>query len=231
MARPTVPRSLQDISPEWLTAALGAGNATGGTTVTGYSAETIAESTGFVNQIFRLRPAYDVANEDLPSVIIAKLPPSDPTLREISDRLGHHRREIGFYQELANNPHLPAPRHYYADYDPITGDAALLLEDMSHARQGDSVNGCSFDDAHRAMVQLARFQASWWDRTALGSLEWLPSKESEITPYQDLYDGAWESLKDKAGRGMPHELRKLGDRLRPEIPRIKSDLDTPLPGR
>ena len=226
MASPTVPRSLHDITPDWLTTALGSVCATAGATVACYSAEAIAEGTGFVNRIFRLRLAYDVANPALPNTIIVKLPPLDPTLREVADRLGHHRREIGFYQELATNPHLPAPRHYYARHDPIARDTALLLEDMGHARQGDSVRGCSFDEARQAMVQLARFQASWWDRTAQGLPDWMPSKDSEIALYQDLYPGAWESLKEKAGRGLPHGLRKLGDRLRPEIPGIKSELAT-----
>ncbi len=221
---PNVPRFLHDITPEWLTAALESGGASGGATVIGYSAETIAKTTGFVNRVFRLRLAYDAVDADLPSGIVVKLPPSDPMLREVSDRLGHHRREVSFYQEMKSDPHLPAPRCYYAGLDPITGDAALLLEDMSHAQQGDSVRGCSFDEARRAIGQLASFQAGWWDSPWLEALEWMPSKESEATPYQEIYPSAWQSLKDKAGNGMPHGLRRLGDRMRPEVPKIKSEL-------
>ena len=131
---PTIPRDLGDITPDWLTVVLESGGVSGGAIVTGYSAETIAEGTGFVNQLFRLRLDYDPGVPDLPSTIIVKLPGSDPGLREVSDRLGQHRREVRVYQVLAANPHLPAPRCYYSGIDPITGDTVLLLEDMNPDR-------------------------------------------------------------------------------------------------
>ena len=53
------------------------GGVSGGAIVTGYSAETIAEGTGFVNQLFRLRLDYDPGVPDLPSTIIVKLPGSE----------------------------------------------------------------------------------------------------------------------------------------------------------
>ena len=226
MVRLTIPQGLGDITPDWLTAALESGGVSGGAIVTGYSAETIAEGTGFVNRLFRLRLDYDPGVPDLPSTIIVKLPGSDPGLREVSDRLGQHRREVRVYQVLAANPHLPAPRCYYSGIDPITGDTVLLLEDMNHARQGDSVVGCGFDEARQAIVQLASFQAGWWDSPALERLEWMPSKEAEAGRYQAIYPGAWQSLIENAGDGMPRGLRRLGDRLRSAVPRIKSELNT-----
>ena len=97
---------------------------------------------------------------------------------------------------------------------------------MNHARQGDSVVGCGFDEARQAIVQLASFQAGWWDSPALERLEWMPSKEAETGLYQATYPGAWQSLIENAGDGMPRGLRRLGDRLRSEVPRIKSELNT-----
>ena len=226
MVRLTIPQGLGDITPDWLTVALVSGGVSGGATVTGYSAETIAEGTGFMNQLFRLRLDYDPGVPDLPSTIIVKLPGSDLGLREVSDRLGQHRREVRVYQVLAANPHLPAPRCYYSGIDPIIGDTVLLLEDMNHARQGDSVVGCGLDEARQAIVQLARFQAGWWDSPALEGLEWMPSKEAETGLYQAIYPGAWQSLIENAGDGMPRGLRRLGDRLKSEVPRIKSELNT-----
>jgi hypothetical protein len=74
---PTIPRDLGDITSDWLTVVLESGGVSGGAIVTGYSAETIAEGTGFVNQLFRLRLDYDPGVPDLPSTIIVKLPGSE----------------------------------------------------------------------------------------------------------------------------------------------------------
>ena len=223
----TVPRGLRDITPAWLTKALQSGGVSGGASVTGYSTETIAEGKGFMNRLFRLRLDYDADLPGIPGAMIVKLPSADPMLRTVFDRLGQNRREVRFYQELATNAHLPTPRSYYCGIDPETGNTVLLLEDMSHARQGDSVAGCSVAEARRAITQLARFQASWWDNPLLDGLDWMPLKDAEASSYQAIYPGAWRSLIEKAGNGMPQGLRRLGDRLSPEVPRIKGELTKP----
>ncbi len=223
----TVPNSLQEITPSWLTGALHSRDASGRATVTGYSAETIAEGKGFLNQVFRLRLHYDDDPPDLPRTIIVKLPSADPALRMVSDRLGQDRREVRFYQEVAASSPLQTPHSYHCRLDPETGNTILLLEDVIGARQGDSVAGCSLAEARRPLVQLAEFHASWWDSPRLDRLEWMPLKSDETGVYQEIYAGAWESLMNKAGDAMPRGLRLLGDRLILEIPRIQAKLSEP----
>ena len=220
----TVPQDLQEITPSWLTWALHSKGVSGGASVTGYSSETIAEGKGFMNHVARLRLSYDGDHADLPRTLIAKLPSTDLALRAVSDRLGQDLREVRFYQEVSTNGHLQTPRSYHCGIDPATGNTVLLLEDVSNARQGDSVAGCSLADAQRSLVQLAKFQASWWDSPRLDDLDWMPLKEAETGLYQDLYAGAWESLQKVAGDGMPRGLRLLGDRLSIEFPKIKAEL-------
>ena len=139
----------------------------------------IAEGKGFLNQVFRLRLRYHDDPLELPRTIIVKLPSADPALRMLSDRLGQDRREVRFYQEVADNCPLQTPHSYYCGLDPDTGNTILLLEDVNAARQGDSVVGCSLPDARRSIVKLAEFQASWWDSLRLDRLEWMPLKDSE----------------------------------------------------
>ena len=222
-----VPRNLQDITPSWLTKALNLGRDSGAPSVTGYSAETIADGKGFMNRLFRLRLDYDTCSPDLPRSIIAKLPSADPLLRSVFDRLGQNRREVRFYREFANSVHLPVPRSYHGGMDRDTGDTVLLLEDMAHARQGDSVAGCSTDEARRCIAQLARFQASWWDSPLLDRLYWIPSKDTEAAAYQEIYPGAWRALQEKAGNRMPSGLRTVGHRLASEVHGIKAKLTRP----
>ena len=226
MSGSTVPKNLLEITPTWLTGALHSKDASGRASVTGYSAETIAEGKGFLNQVFRLRLDYDDPL-DLPRTIIVKLPSADPALRMVSDRLGQDRREVMFYREVAASAPIQTPYSYHCEMDSGTGNTILLLEDVNGARQGDSVAGCSLAEARRSMVQLAEFQASWWDSPRLGRLDWMPLKDDETGVYQELYPGSWESLIRKAGNAMPPGLKLLGDRLIPEIPRIKANLAEP----
>ena len=227
MTGSTVPKSLQEITPSWLTGALYSKNASVSASVTGYSAETIAGGQGFMNQVFRLRLHYDDDPLYLPRTVIVKLPSADPALRMVSDRLGQDRREVRFYQEVAATGPLQPPGSYHCGMDPETGNTMLLLEDVIGARQGDSVAGCSLAEARRPLVQLAEFHASWWDSPRLDRLDWMPLKSDETGVYQEIYAGAWESLMNKAGDAMPRGLRLLGDRLILEIPRIKAKLSEP----
>ena len=222
--RLAVPRDLEDITPSWLTSALRHGQSLGTAWVISCSAEIIAEGTGFMNRLYRLTVRYSSNADGLPSTMIVKLPSVDPQLGTVFDKLGQNRREVRFYRSLASNQHLPGPRCYFSEVDPTTGNTVLLLEDMAHARQGDSVSGCSMDDARRAITQLARFQASWWDTPALDDLDWMPLKDEGTDAYLDIYPHAWESLKHKAGIGLPDRLRRIGESLKSSVPSIKSAL-------
>lgn len=225
MSNLTIPQRLPDITPSWLTRALSSSiPADPGASVVGCSTEPVAQGRGFMNQLFRLRLEYSQPHPDQPSTVIVKLPSADPLLRSVSQRLAQNSREVSFYGELGNNPHLPVPRCYCAAADPDTGNTILILEDMRRARQGDSIAGCSMEQALSAITGLARFHASWWDRPALRDLDWMPAKDDETDHYLAIYPGAWRSLKYKAGDGMPDDLRLLGDRLISDVPNIKAAL-------
>ena len=222
-----VPEALSDITPYWLTKALNAGRISGGPSVTGYSAEPLAEGKGFMNQLSRLGLRFDSSPAGLPRTVIAKLPSADPLLRTVFDRLGQNRRELRFYRELADSPDMLTPRVYHSGMDPGAGTTALLLEDMSSARQGDSIAGCALEEARRCIRHLAGFHASWWDSPLLESLDWMPLREADAGAFEQIYPGAWAALIEKAGGGMPPGLRVLGDHLIPEVRGVKARLTRP----
>ena len=222
-----VPEGLSDITSCWLNKALDTGRNSVRPSVIGYSAETLALGKGFMNQLFRLRLHLASGLADMPTTVIAKLPSADPLVRTVFDRLGQNRREIRFYRNLANSPHMPTPRVYHGSMDPCTGITVLLLEDLSYARQGDSVAGCTLSEARRCIGQLARFHASWWDSPLLEDLDWMPLREADAGAYEQIYPGAWAALIEKGGGGMPPGLRILGDQLFLEIHKIKAKLTRP----
>ena len=227
MAALTIPGSLQEITSPWLSQVLEDAGAAGGAHVTGYAAEPAADQTGFMNQLFRLHIEYDALHPDLPRTIMAKLPSTEPQVEEVFARLAPNLREARFYQAMAGASTLRIPRAYFCGADPATGHTVLLLEDLSDVRQGDSVAGCSRDEAERVMAQMAIFHASWWDSPSLDRLDWMPRRDAEADAYQGIYAGAWTSLLGKAPGGMPEGLRMLGEALVPEIPKIKAMLTKP----
>ena len=119
---------------------------------------------------------------------------------------------------------LHTPRSHYCGSDPSTGDTALLLEDLSGARQGDSVAGCTFAEARLAVTELARFHAAWWGSPRLDALDWLPAKDAEAAFYAEVYADSWREFAGKAGAGMPAGLRGVGDRLGDALAGIKARL-------
>ena len=223
-----VPRDLTEITPLWLTQVLDFVRGRPGMSVTGYSAEAIVEGKGFMNRLFRIALEYNPESTDLPRTVVAKLPSADPMLRSVFDRMRQNRREVMFYRELVDQIQLPVPVSYHCGMAPDSEDTVLLLEDLSSGRQGNSVTGCSMAEARACIVQLARFQAAWWESPLLDSLHWMPLREAEAGAYLEIYDEAWGALIEKAGCGMPQGLRLLGDRLTPLVRKIKAKL-TRLP--
>ena len=227
MAGLTIPASLQEITAPWLSRVLKDAGAAGRTRVTGCSAEPAADQTGFLNQLFRLHLEYETPHPDLPRTMMAKLPSTEPPIGEVFAKLASNLREARFYQAIAGGSTLRTPRTYFCGADPATGRTVLLLEDLSDARQGDSVAGCSREEAERVMAQMAMFHASWWGSPSLERLDWMPRRDAETDAYQEIYAGAWRSLLEKAADGMPEGLRSLGEAFVGEIPTIKAMLAKP----
>ena len=180
-----------------------------------------------MSRLYRLWLDYDPESHGGPDSIIAKLPSADPLLKRVYNRLGQNLREVCFYRKLAGDVQVRTPRCYYGEKDPATGNTILLLEDMNYARQGDSVAGCTREEARACIGQLARFQAKWWDSPRLGHLAWVPLRNDETDTYEELYTGAWQSLLQKAGDAMPTRLKDLGDRLSPRVREMKNRLSMP----
>jgi thiamine kinase-like enzyme len=115
---PGIPRSLEDLTPEWLTAVLRARGFLGDARVVSREAEILGEGEGFVGQIIRLRLAFDRPAPAAPASLIAKLPIGLARNRRAGEALGAYEREIRFYTELADRVPIRKPACYHADMDP-----------------------------------------------------------------------------------------------------------------
>jgi hypothetical protein len=116
VARPHIPDSLAQLTPEWLTAQLEATGVLAQGRVKGFRAELLGEGEGFVGQVARLH--LELEGATTPRSLIVKLPTQVPENRLVGEMFGLYEREILFYRELAQHVPLRKPKFYGAQMDP-----------------------------------------------------------------------------------------------------------------
>lgn len=224
MASVAIPTRVCEITAVWLTEALRSKGRINCASVTSFDAETVGEGQGFMNQIVRLSLEYDVRDGGLPRTVIVKLPTADPERKALDDLLGDYQRELRFYEEVAPNAGIDTPDLYYSVTDPETRRAVLLMEDLSHARPGDSLAGCSISEARLAARLLAEFHARWWDSPELEHLDWMPLKTDHAGFYQEIYSQSWSLMLRQADGHMPDGLIRVAERMESQIWQVRDRL-------
>lgn len=168
------PAGADDVTPEWLTAALA--EVSGGAVVTDLSARPIG--TGQVADSLRLALTWDRPT-DAPSALVAKVPATGEVSRAAAAATRTYEREAAFYTQLAETVGVHRPSCWYAAHDPVSNDYAVLLADLAPAEQGDQIAGCSVDEAATVIPELAALHAPRWGDPTLLDMAWLdrPSEE------------------------------------------------------
>ncbi|NKY31914.1 phosphotransferase [Nocardia speluncae] len=187
----TIPRTVAELTPEWLTTALD-----------GRVDEVVAEpvGTGQIGSVYRLR----LTGDNIPAQLMAKLPAADPGTRAML--AGAYRQEIRFYTEIAGTVAVRTPHCHHAEIHGDGGAFVLLLEDLAPARQGDQIAGCTVAHAHQAVAGLAGLHAPrWCDETLLEIEGFSRNGPEEAATLGELYGPTTDLF-----------LGRLGDRLTPE---------------
>jgi len=220
-----IPRSLDDVTPQWLTSAFrGAG-----VLLRGRVAETtpvrIGQEYGFTGVVGRVQVSYEDALGDPPGSLVAKLPMAldeaasgfrraqerDPArMRRHYERCA---REERFYREIAA-PFVP--RVYYSAADEMSRGVVLLLEDLTGGRQGDVLEGCSIDDVAHVIDELAPFHARYWEGGRAAAFGFEPTRLAPAA-HQERYAHLLGLF-----------LESHGDALSPDVLRIARRLGTGL---
>lgn len=157
-----------EISAEWLSSVLGAD-------VGSVACEQIGDGHIGVN----VRARMTGGDAALPASVVVKLPATDETSLATAAMLRHYEREVGFYTELASTVDMRVPTALHAEWTASTNDFVLVLEDMAPARQGDQLTGCSLDQAHLAVRELAKLHGPRWDDETLYDIAWLDRDKGE----------------------------------------------------
>jgi len=155
---------VEDISAEWLTAALREGGSLPEGQVTSVTPERIAVGVGLMGRLARLTVEYEGAGAGAPTSIIYKYPIDIPQNREVADAYRFYKREYDFYANVADQSPLRTAKMYFGQCDENL-DFVLLLEDLASGRAGDQVAGNAPADAKHALIELAKHHAKFWGKT------------------------------------------------------------------
>lgn len=198
-----VPSTIDGLTPQWLTGALGA-------TVTDVRAERIAQDSGFSSLLYRLHLTGDGA----PSTLIAKLP-AQSEARGAMETLGGYRRELAFYQRVAGHAPMQTPHVYTARMVDGTADFVLLLEDLRSWDNADHLAGLSMERALICIDALAGLHAWSTDSANTAALEAFPSIDTPIA--RDLlvpaFEPGWQIYRDKSSVQVPADVAAYAGRF------------------
>jgi hypothetical protein len=185
----------QDVDAAWLTAALRRSGVLGEAAV----AEVVARPVGhgLIGDSFRFEIVYDRDAPGAPGSLVGKFPAADPVSKATGVSLNLYAREVSFYREMAATVKMFTPRAYVAEIDPASGDFILLFEDLTPARHGDQLTGCSLADAETAMLEAAALHGPRWGDASLLTLDWLNSRPAANGSILEILPGVVAGFRER----------------------------------
>ena len=150
----TIPGSIDDVTPAWLSEVMGC-------TITDATATQIGVGIGVSSALYRVSLQGD--GDCVPSVVV-KLPALDEAAVFTSTVLRMYIREVGFFEKLAGQSPIRVPKYHHGAVDEETSKFVVVMEDLGGMRIVDQVEGMAIEDAERAVDELAAWHANWWNQ-------------------------------------------------------------------
>lgn len=160
------PRSVGDVTTEWLSAQLGAGP------LAGFDVEPIEAGVGVIGDLNRLRLHWAGPGPG-PASVVVKMAAGNAAARNLVALFNFYGKEVGFYTELAARTRTRTPHCYAARFDPDTQEFVLLLEDGGKGALVDQIQGCDAEQVGIVVDELAGLHASWWESPELEGSSWV----------------------------------------------------------
>ena len=170
---PTAENTVESLTPQDITAMLRSSGRFQDATVEDVTAAPIG--TGQMAASYRLELSYATTVPDAPACVVAKVASTDEASRLMAATTGAYRREVLFYQQLAEQVRTRTPECFHADIAEDGVSFIALLEDLGPATTVEQIGGCSADQAALALGQAAALHGSSWQQDYLGQ-SWLPAE-------------------------------------------------------
>lgn len=205
-----IPRSLDDITPEWLNQHVFPDHSHN--PVTDLNHDIIGDDRGFLSQTVRVETSRPGTKSEAPPSFVVKIRPESEESKKAEAVLNGFEREVRFYSEVAQNTEARLCEVYFA----ATSDdgAALVMEDLSSFRGGDQVVGLSHQQVTDVVRAVAPVHAAFWNDPRLDSFDWAPTVDHFNL---DSFAEAWPEFKDIYGLRIGPEARRIGEYLAEHI--------------
>lgn len=224
-----IPEKYEDVTAEWLTAALREGGVISDATVSGFEIEPLGADRSRASSLARFELTYDGPSDNLPSSLFAKFVSRIPENRAVIAEFDPFHREIEFYRNLGTEIPLDIPRYYYGAESSDSDLAVLLLEEIDAIPNLEDVplaeSGLTEREATLALTQIAKMHAAWWKSPRLSEYSWLGFVEGAGRKrlYRE-YPGAWVNLRPVIQSTLTPEAMDICDRLERFLPTLLSEL-------
>ncbi|MYA60028.1 MAG: phosphotransferase [Chloroflexi bacterium] len=143
-----------------------------------------------MSQVFRIRIT---GSGGIPRSVIMKLPAKSPVDRARESANGSYQREIEVYRMLSDMQGGFQPRILSELFDPDTGNAALLIEDLGRL---PSRHEFTIGVVRDALAGLAEVHARFWGDSELGAASWMRDGYRADIFNEDTsgFSSNWEAL-------------------------------------
>ena len=223
--------SEKDITTTWVEGVMrGSGNLEDGVTVTAVSTERIGEGVGILSILQRVIPTYSAATK-APKTFVVKYPTDDPVQRGTADALVFYIRELTFYRDCAPSAPFKTAKCYGQAIESENTNFTIVMEDISHYRALNQLDGVSLSDAKIMLEKLADFHAMWWNSPKLPAMQNIfppilnPTYEM-VLPM--LWAQGWPNVEKYAGHLLPDSVRGIGDIWGGKVPWMLGTLMEPM---
>lgn len=216
------PRTVDEITPAWLTQVLRQSGAIGGNTVRSIETSNIGADQGLQGDVSRISIAYANQESSTPESVVVKLSLADDERRAQLNNLGASEREVWFYNELAADAGISIPGVYFSKFDTESGHMNIVQEDVGRFRVVDQSDDCSFDDAITALTGLAQMHARWWNSDQLSNYPWLggPANSDRFKNMTDAYNERLEGCFEALGEWLPAGFESLARKYQSKLAEV-----------
>ncbi len=222
-----VPMSVDDFTPDWVTAALQAGGTLGEERVTAVDASSLGEGFGFLGSLARLTLTYDRPVAGAPTTVVAKFPALVEMNRQLALQYQVYQREARFFREIKPTvASMPTPNDYYVDIDEATGNGVILLEDLEgKLRIGDQLGSASPREAEQLMSQIADLHATWWGWSEEETIAWVPAFDGPVWAMTaQTLPSLWPTYQQEEGHMLPPGMAEIIERTWEGLPWLGQQL-------
>lgn len=147
------------------------------------------------------------------STLAAKFPAADHASRSTAALLQLYTKEVRFYADIAPQLAMRVPEALVAEVDEEGSEFILLFEDLSPARGGNQIAGCTIEDARAAIRQAAAIHAPSWHNSAILTADWLQRSEAIDAQVRTLYPQAQAVFAERYADMLEPEYMALCDAL------------------